>query len=197
MKKILLMMGFLATALSLPLAYTHAASKTQSNSTTPATTATGAATNSPGTQSQLKAQKLCPDPAIVDLKVSASGKNADGTYWFRLVATIKNVGNATFESARRQTQFIVRESTRAVETRTFSSDRGDVVSLMPGQSYAEMYVVKQWNATGKFLSDFSAEIAYTADVPSDNNPKNNDCGPANNLKAITVSEIRTALGVAP
>lgn len=148
----------------------------------------------PGKGPQLQIRPAgCPDPAVVELKPGWPRRNADGTYTFHVLAIMKNVGTATFDSQRRQTQITLREGSRVLKSGTWSSPRATTVVLEPGQGFSENHVVERWSPSSEFLADFSAEISYDPDIRMDGNPQNDDCGAGNNRKTLSVAELRRLL----
>jgi hypothetical protein len=147
-------------------------------------------------QLQMKAVG-CPDPAITELRVGWPAKNPDGTYTFRVVAIVTNVGQAPFESARRQTGITLKEGPRVLSSGVWPSRMAETIALARGEAFSQVATVTRWSPTSEFLTDFTAELSYDPDIRMDSNPKNDDCGAGNNRKVLTVAEVRRQLGIAP
>lgn len=138
----------------------------------------------------------CPDPSV-QLRVGWPGRNADGTYTFKLLANIVNKGGATFRSNRNQTQIALYEGGRMLKTEPFASNRATVVEYAPGQGDSHVYAVPRWNPNSEFLDEFRAQLSYDPDVRVDGNPDNDDCRAANNTTRLTPAEIRRVLDALP
>lgn len=138
----------------------------------------------------------CPDPAVT-LKVGWPGRNADGTYNIKLLASVVNKGGATFRSNRNQTQIVIYEGSRVLKREQFVSNRATIVEYAPGQGGSHVHPIPRWNPTSEFLDNFRAEISYDPDVRVDGNPDNDDCRATNNSATLTVTEVKRVLEALP
>jgi hypothetical protein len=138
----------------------------------------------------------CPDPAVT-LRVGWPGRNADGTYTFRLLASIVNQGSAPFHSQRRQTHITLSEGPRVLLSEVWASPALNTVDLAPGAGISAVALVANWNPRSEFLADFTAQISYDPDIRMDSNPQNDDCNAANNIARLSVTEVRRVLEALP
>jgi hypothetical protein len=138
----------------------------------------------------------CPDPAVT-LRVGWPGRNADGTYTFRLLASIVNQGSVPFRSQRRQTHITLNEGPRVLLSEVWASPALNTVDLAPGAGASAVALVANWNSRSEFLADFTAQISYDPDIRMDSNPENDDCNASNNIARLSVAEVRRILEALP
>ena len=130
----------------------------------------------------------CPDPAVTELRVGWPGRNPDGTYVFRLVAIITNLGRAPFISRSNQQMISFYEGGSLLHSEPWTTSR-----LASGEGVSSFVPPLRWNPSSEFLADFSAQITYDPDIFIDGNPQNDDCVMSNNKLLLTVDEVRRQL----
>lgn len=122
----------------------------------------------------------CRDPKAMGLKFSVVAKDAKwpttrGT--IRVTGTVKNVGNAAFESDPKQAsvQLLEERPGARAELRTQRSmGRLDVGATM------DVTYQRAWDTAAEFPSKFILLIVYDPDIQLDANKKNDDCNAGNN-----------------
>lgn len=138
----------------------------------------------------------CPDPAIVDLIPGWPQRHDDGTYTFKLMAQIKNVGDATYRSRNDQQNVVLKEGHTTLKTSGWP-DRTLHPEFAPGEGTSVVQAVSNWNPNSEFLTDFTAHLTYDPDILRDGNPENDDCRDTNNSARLSVAELKRILSALP
>lgn len=130
----------------------------------------------------------CPDPAV-ELVVRRYGRNDDGSYWFRVMAEITNLGNGTFQARRTQTGISIKEGGATRLSKNWGTVVGSDITLRPGHKTRSSYKVNAWNPTSEFAADFTAALSYDPDMAIDGNPNSRDCNRSNNRTVLRKAEL--------
>lgn len=130
----------------------------------------------------------CADPATIDLAARLVGRTepSRGVGIIEIVGVVRNVGRVAYVSdPRQQSVELIEEqpgvSPRAVEDRTFTN-------LAPNATVRLVHR-RSWDTSTEFQPRYRLRIVYEPDIRSDANPRNDDCGLANNEAVLEPERI--------
>ncbi|MGH7563272.1 MAG: hypothetical protein ACREK5_02480 [Gemmatimonadota bacterium] len=130
----------------------------------------------------------CTDPATVDLFPRLVGRTepSRGVGIIEIVGVVRNIGRAAYVSdPRQQSVELIEEqpgiSPKAVEDRTFTN-------LAPNATVRLVHR-RSWDTSTEFQPRYRLRIVYEPDIRIDANPRNDDCGLANNEAVLEPERI--------
>lgn len=130
----------------------------------------------------------CTDPATVNLfpRLVARTEPSRGVGIIEIVGVVRNIGQAAYVSdPRQQSVELIEEqpgiSPTAVEDRTFTN-------LAPNATVRLVHR-RSWDTSTEFQPRYRLRIVYEPDIRTDANPRNDDCGLANNEAVLEPERI--------
>jgi len=127
------------------------------------------------TQLPPMAASRCPDPAAdrIDARILLRKGLTRGQV--EIVGVVRNLGGA-YESSPNQQEVLLYENAGIVARQAFQN-------LAPGGE-VRVRITRDWLSSTEFPPDYRLVIQYGPDIRIDNNPKNDDCQPANNTRQL-------------
>lgn len=134
----------------------------------------------------------CPDLALNGVEVRMLSRDPQGQYFFRLAATVENIGRSNYRSSSGQ---------QVVEVDRLSQGGGATrmenisFSSVPAGSRATeaTHDVLRWRISQEFPPSYRFTIRFDPDIRIDGNTANDDCTVKNNSTTIRGEEINAVI----
>ncbi len=128
----------------------------------------------------------CPDPGVASIDYAILSRTTPFQGRVRITGTVKNLGRAPYVSNPRQQSVLLYEvpaagPARLVAQRAFQN-------LAPDEAVTVAFD-RDWRSSEEFPPSYRVIISYDPDILLDSNPKNDDCGAANNRRERPGGEI--------
>ena len=141
---------------------------------------------------KVRTRGTCPDPALTGVEVRMLSRDPQGQYFFRLAATVENLGRADYRSgAKQQSVDIYRMTSGGGSSRVGSFDFQSIPA--GSDDIVATYDVLRWRISQEFPPSYRFNIVYGPDISADGNTANDDCTLTNNSTTITGSEINAII----
>ena len=137
-------------------------------------------------------RKSCADLRAVRLQIANVRRNADGSFNFNVMGTVRNFGPDHFRSGRGQQSITISQETPGAGSRTLNTWNFTNMRANTGNNYYSRSM-RNWRLSTEFPPSFTLRIIYDPDIYIDGNPSNDDCNQRNNSKTLTGSQINTEL----
>ena len=134
----------------------------------------------------------CPDLAA-KLDISDITRNADGSYQFKLWATITNNGNRAYQALPNQQ--VISLSQQNLGTAPQLLAELPLTRLVPGARFRYLKIISRVNLSTEFLPGYSLRILYGPDAALRNSAPNYDCNRGNNFAQISGEQVRRQLNL--
>lgn len=117
----------------------------------------------------------CPDPAAdrIDTRILTRQGQTQGQV--EIVGVVRNLGGA-YESSPNQQLVLLYENASVIARQPFQN--------LASGGEVRVRVVRNWLSSTEFPPDYRLVVQYGPDIRIDNNPKNDDCQPANNTRQL-------------
>jgi hypothetical protein len=130
----------------------------------------------------------CPDPATVDLSARLVGRTdpSRGVGIIEIVGRVRNIGRDAYVSEPRQQSIELIEEQAGTPPRIVAEQT--FTNLAPNATRTVVHR-RSWDTSTEFQPRYRLRIVYEPDIRTDANPRNDDCGLANNEATLEPDRI--------